>query len=102
MKVTYIGDFEGLPKREFQMQIKGLETVKRIEVFGSYGDEILISIDWADHIRKNTIDAKIVKVDFREKKEEGVIGIGLPLSFRLQYIKGDTEVLKKVLRCLFQ
>jgi len=70
MKVTYIGDFEGLPKREFQMQIKGLETVKRIEVFGSYGDEILISIDWADHIRKNTIDAKIVKVDFREKRKK--------------------------------
>jgi len=97
--ISQMGNWDGLPRGKFPINLPKLKGVKKIGVFGSYGDQLFISEKYIEQVKKNLIDTEIVPL---EGKEEGTIWIAFPRSFRMQYLQGNPDNLKKALRCLFK
>jgi len=100
MKVSYYGEYLGLPREEFNVRIPSLKGIKEIKLFGTYGNELVITKGWKTRIAGNVINGNICEV--KTDEHEHTITIGLPLEFREKFIKKDKERLAKALRCLFR
>ena len=99
MKITYVGEFMGFPEEEFDLRLPAMKGVKRIKLFGTHGNEIVISKGWKERIMQNVINARIIEM---EEREEETLILGLPFNFRTKYIDGDKKRLAQALRCLFR
>jgi len=97
--ISQMGNWDGLPRGEFPINLPKLKGIKKIEIFGSYGDQLFISEKCVERVKKNLIDAEIVPLEGREKD---TIWVAFPRSFRMQYLRGNPDSLKKALRCLFK
>ena len=100
MKISYYGEYLGFPKEEFNVRIPSLKGIKEIKLFGTYGDDLVITKGWKTQIAKNVINGNICEVETDE--HEHTIALGLPFEFREKSIKEDKERLAKALRCLFK
>ena len=99
MKVSYCGEYLGLPKEEFDIRIPGLKEIKEIQLFGAFGDDIVITKGWKRRILRNVINGRVFEIETNEKD---VIYLGLPLEFREKCIRGDKQKLAQALKCLFR
>ena len=99
MKVSYCGEYLGLPKEEFDIRIPGLKGIKEIQMFGSFSNDIVITKGWKERIVKNVINGCVFEI---ETDEKDVIYLGLPFEFREKCIEGDKQKLAQALKCLFR
>jgi len=97
--ISQMGNWDGLPRGEFPINLPKLKGVKKIEVFGSYGNELFISEKYVERVRKNLVDTEVIPLGGEEKD---TIWVAFPRSFRMQYLRGNPDNLKKALRCLFK
>ena len=96
--ISQMGNWDGLPRGEFSINLPKLKGVKKIELYGS-DDELFISEEYVERVRKNLVDTEVIPLGGEEKD---TIWIAFPRSFRMQYLQGNPDNLKKALRCLFK
>jgi len=101
MRVSYLGEYLGLPKEEFKIKIPGLKEIKEIWLFGTYDNDILISKGWKRKIAKNVINSRVFEIQTDEDREDTIV-LGLPFEFREKWIGGDKQKLAQALKCLFK
>ena len=101
-----------LPAEPFKISLPALETYhyKRIYIIGlalARGDNVIYVNKYLlrDLIRINTVNSILVPIDsygFSKWEKEKDVVLGLPWTFRRDYIAGKREALKNALRHLFR